>query len=300
MRTKYPGACVLEYRNIIDLVIQVLIGWNKKKCKGTNGIFGVPLAYADCCEEQARYTLHSHISIWIENFNTVRNLLYHDNTIIQNQAREELQMYFHRIAQATLGDLYDFDSRLTTYPRTVHNISDVLIPPKDQTLRHMRHHVHCQDHHGVVGYSFENNYCCETGTDNPINVINSDSIVEKNTKVLMGHDSPIDTFNKHQNDILAYTFPYHMIEKDSMKPIDCQRLQYDSIDNNCFDEKIKQFNLRNPMLQLRFNIHDCYHRPSCFKKGPECRTELPQKHRPVATIQYEKNNTINWHLFMAQ
>ena len=53
--------------------------------------------------------------------------------------------------------------------------------------------------------------------------------------------------------------------------------------------------MRHPLIQLRFNIHDCYHRPSCFKKGPECRTELPQKHRQIATIQFDKNNTINWY-----
>ena len=59
------------------------------------------------------------------------------------------------------------------------------------------------------------------------------------------------------------------------------------------ESKIKQFNLRHPLIQLRFNVHDCYHRPSCFKKGPECRTELPQKDRQVGVIQFEKDNTIN-------
>ena len=50
LRAKYPGACTLEYRSIVQIVINILIGWNEKTKTGTNGIFGVPLAYADCCE----------------------------------------------------------------------------------------------------------------------------------------------------------------------------------------------------------------------------------------------------------
>ena len=32
-----------------------------------------------------------------------------------------------------------------------------------------------------------------------------------------------------------------------------------------------------------------------FKKGPECRTELPQKHRHVACIQFDEDNSITWY-----
>ena len=65
-RVNYPGACVTEYESMIQIVIRILIGWHDDKHEGTNGIFGIPQAYADCCEEQARYTLHSHISAWIK------------------------------------------------------------------------------------------------------------------------------------------------------------------------------------------------------------------------------------------
>ena len=51
LRTKYPGACVTEYRSIIQIVINILIGWNEKTQSGTSGIFGVQIAYADCCED---------------------------------------------------------------------------------------------------------------------------------------------------------------------------------------------------------------------------------------------------------
>ena len=30
LRAKYPGACTLEYRSIVQIVINILIGWNEK------------------------------------------------------------------------------------------------------------------------------------------------------------------------------------------------------------------------------------------------------------------------------
>ena len=295
LRKKYPGACVLEYKSIVQIVINILIGWNDKTKSGTNGIFGVPLVYADCCEEQARYTLHSHISVWIENFNEVRNKLHHHKESVRNIARKELENYFQSIAQASFGDIFDFDRSTQCIPKQVHKLNNVLIPPRDQDLRHMRHHIHCQDLHGVVGYYPLHNNICSNEDNEKIDVIDSKAIVKKNTQVLLGGDSTINHFNNHQLDILAYTYPYHMYKSECMKPLDCQNIINTHHHINSLDTRIKQFNLRHPLIQLRFNIHDCYHRPSCFKKGPECRTELPQKHRQIATIQFDKNKTINWY-----
>ena len=61
------------------------------------------------------------------------------------------------------------------------------------------------------------------------------------------------------------------------------------------ENKIKQFNSRHPLIQLRFNVHDSNHRPSCFKKGPECRTELPKKHNQAAEIHFDQDQRIIWH-----
>ena len=129
---------------MIQIVINILIGWEQSSQVGENGIFGIPLAYADCCEEQARYTLHSHISIWIKNFNGVRDLLFHENAGIRQKAKDELENYFQMIAQASFHDLYDVHPSDTSL---VNNINSVLEPTNDQDLRKMRHHIHCKDLH---------------------------------------------------------------------------------------------------------------------------------------------------------
>ena len=74
----YPGVCAIEYKSVMQIVIDVLIGWDQEKHQGKSGIFENSQAYDDWCEEQARFTLHSHNSVWIENFNDARNLLFRD------------------------------------------------------------------------------------------------------------------------------------------------------------------------------------------------------------------------------
>ena len=149
-KAQYPGACAIGYESVIQVVIAILIGWDNDINEGRSEIFGIPQAYADCCEEQARFTLHSYISIWIENFNDTRNLLFDDNETIRQEAKKELELYFSKIAQSSFGDMYDFDMSIKSNLQSVCNpirekpvfkINDVLQPPKDQYLRHMRHHV---------------------------------------------------------------------------------------------------------------------------------------------------------------
>ena len=181
----------------------------------------------------------------------------------------------------------------------VFKINDVLQPPKDQDLRHMRHHVRCQDHNGVIGYYPPT--CQEVNMNATKNIkgrcegVNTNDIVKKNTQVTIGGNSSINDFNKYQLDSLAYTYPYHMQKVDLMKPLDCQVSPIESEEINTLENRVKQFNSRHPLLQLRFNVHDSNHRPSCFKKGPECRTELPKKHNHAAEIVFDNNKCITWH-----
>ena len=95
--------------------------------------------------------------------------------------------------------------------------------------------------------------------------------------------------------MLAYTYPYHMQKVDQMKPYDCQTTSITSEDMNMLENKVTQFNSHHPLIQLRFNVHNSNHRPSCFKKGHECRTELPKKHNHDAEIHFDDDKCITWH-----
>ena len=62
LRLDNPGACSREYNSIMQIIMECLIGWNFKFKKQTSlGIFGKVFGWCDTTEEQARFTLHSHI-----------------------------------------------------------------------------------------------------------------------------------------------------------------------------------------------------------------------------------------------
>ena len=61
----------------------------------------------------------------------------------------------------------------------------------------------------------------------------------------------------------------------------CESTVKDPEDINTLEYRVNQFYLRHPLIQIRFNVHVYNHRPSCFKKDPECRTELPKNTMPL-------------------
>ena len=49
--------------------MEILIGWDSKKREQIRKrIFGQVMAWGDTTKEQGRFTLHSHILLWIVNF----------------------------------------------------------------------------------------------------------------------------------------------------------------------------------------------------------------------------------------
>ena len=88
------------------------------------------------------------------------------------------------------------------------------------------------------------------------------------------------------------------MEKDiTMRPYDCQPLERNEDSTNNVESMIYSFNVRQPLIQLKFNDHDCYHRRSCFKKSLEYQMDLPHQHRLITKIYFDKDkdNNINWY-----
>ena len=57
---------------VLDIIIEEVIGWNIKKGTAREdvpGLFGVPQAFTAMIEEQGCRTLHTHIQVWLKDFN---------------------------------------------------------------------------------------------------------------------------------------------------------------------------------------------------------------------------------------
>jgi len=51
----YPGACSIEYQSIVQILLEILFGWDSKKQEGSCGILGTLDAYAVAHEEQGKF-----------------------------------------------------------------------------------------------------------------------------------------------------------------------------------------------------------------------------------------------------
>ena len=72
LRTRYPGLCAIDFQNVLNIVIEDIIGFDNKNNKG---LFGVVEAYCSAVEEQDRKTLHTHILIWLKYWSDLMNML---------------------------------------------------------------------------------------------------------------------------------------------------------------------------------------------------------------------------------
>ena len=99
IRREYPGFCALDYENVMRIVIEIFLGWDRKK--GVNkpnvGIFGDVEAYVVATEEQGRKTLHGHILVWVKNWSTILNGLNSENVRIRRASIEKIRTYAGRI-----------------------------------------------------------------------------------------------------------------------------------------------------------------------------------------------------------
>ena len=107
-RRNYPGACSLEYQNLMQIVIECLLNWDMStNCSKGPGIFGETIAFARADEEQGRGSLHGHWQIWIKELSQkTRDALFHSNTSKRAEAREEFYQYINAVICTT------FDSEL--------------------------------------------------------------------------------------------------------------------------------------------------------------------------------------------
>ena len=62
MQIDNPGVCTREYNSIMQIIVECLVGWDfMAKKQGQPGIVGKVLGWSDTTEEQAKFTLHSHV-----------------------------------------------------------------------------------------------------------------------------------------------------------------------------------------------------------------------------------------------
>ena len=92
----------------------------------------------------------------------------------------------------------------------------------------------------------------------------AEDIIQNHTTTILQQNTSLSNYTKEQLDALAYTYPYHAKNHVFMLPPDCIDHERNSNNFTDIEHHLHSFNVRHPLLQLRFNKHANEHRPSCF------------------------------------
>ena len=104
-RKRYPGACSLEFQNVMDIIIKSLLKWDTENQKSTGkGMAGDLNGWVQAAEEQGRGTLHAHWQLFTKQLSTkARTDLFHNDSCIRDNARKELADYIDSMICASYG-----------------------------------------------------------------------------------------------------------------------------------------------------------------------------------------------------
>lgn len=274
MRLKYPGACSLEYQNVIEIFITCLLKWNREKQKSDGpGILGNVIAFAPAHEEQARYTLHSHWQIWVEELSgSKREGLFDVDPVKREQNRKEFYKYVDSVMKASYTTPLCFDHSCTASNNTRNN------KVKESELQHFRNarnEAYCRRIEGRVleCSKCEKRFSPKEMVENTFNKrLESYGIFPGNEKTTDATEQRLSSISNAQIEVAAFSHLYDFYNKQQSVPTNIASTHWGEED------------IRSLLLQHRFEYHCCFHRYSCFKKGCECRFLFPFTMCPKTTI----------------
>ncbi|MGH7955325.1 MAG: hypothetical protein ACREOZ_05125, partial [Gloeomargaritales cyanobacterium] len=249
----------------MQIIIEDLLGWDMNRGKRKRrGIFGNVLAWGEACEEQGRFTLHSHMLVWIEDFNNIRMKIFSPIEKDRDLARQCLLRYVSLIMSSSYDINWDIPHQRYGSNSAAFCNADLCVV-SHQELRDLRHKENCRQGQGRVA-----------GCEACHQTFNTKQIVNNAHQygVLDGNRPPMSCSNSCRSDILAmfYTYKSHTQNTPSL-------LRYLSI-----------------ATKLQFNEHGHRHRPSCFKKTTECRFNIPTCAKEEDKIIYDATETAKWYV----
>ena len=249
IRLDFPGACSLYFDGVMQIVLEVLLGWNSKEQKGTeDGIMGELDAWGMAVEEQARKTLHSHWLLWSKRLAKMRDEMFSGNKDRQDKARADFCTHIDEVMSASYTDNeWTVEHKCGARGK----VEEVFVEREPQFLRDARHKVLCHDINGKV---MECNECHEK--------VSTQDIIN-----LTLNEWHINALKDDETSAKNLTFPLSKERHD----IAMYRTSYDLMSGFYEDDLFWGNEDVRRILQISGdNEHYALHGPRCFKKGVEC------------------------------
>ena len=148
VRLRYPGVCAFYFELALEIVIRDVIGWDLENQRPTDvpGLLGIPTALVAAIEEQGRSTLHSHIQVWLQQYNVWREELHSSYDLEVIGAKRKIEQMVDAVSSTALFSRKRCRYNRASYgafphPCTV-EYEELRRPPTvvdDQELRNLRH-----------------------------------------------------------------------------------------------------------------------------------------------------------------
>jgi hypothetical protein len=169
LRLKYPGLCAMAFDDLLDIVLEEVMGWDRRLGRGTGrrGLFGTCIALSFGVEEQGRKTLHVHLIAWTREMQQLYKRLLSDNSNERQSARASLALQFDDVLntemfgnpssdKTTKKKFLDVFDHVCEIDKADRELPKVVF---EQQLRNLRHKYGHQSQNGLFLYCSH----CATG-----------------------------------------------------------------------------------------------------------------------------------------
>ena len=283
IRTKYPGLCAIDFQNVLNIVIEDIIGFDNKNNKG---LFGVVEAYCSAVEEQGRKTLHTHILLWLKYWTKLMNML---NDPLR---KEEFITLFTKYADQILttrinGYMTHIDSTFGN-PSCKNCDESDMIECSDQGLRNMRTKDGETEFGGKAIMKCQNCGTC----------ITSEDIVIENINELFSIGVPRE--NSRLNYKSLYTHGHKRSKYNAAIEVTNMKMQLEEMDKTSISPKYKtdDYSIKCFLSGVSKQLHKAEHTKTCFKKKVqhEGRCNIPSKKCATTELLFNNIDTewFNW------
>lgn len=290
IRMEYPGICAFYFEQVLDIVIEQVLGWDQTNGRPTErpGLFGVPIAYIAAMEEQGRKTLHTHILVWIKGFSDIQENIHSSDSEIANRNKRKLEQLVDAVVTSELISKKHCarEKFMTVNGAFQHKCCTASGRPKkaprvvdDQSLRNLRNRKGRVNCGGAFAYCPQEN-CCKVWT--------SESLLS------------------------SYLTEGVKIPNMTQLPDDCKRLKTMLL---CRQVVTNAELMPSFLVNAAHNFHE--HTTSCFKKttktkrkkagtsgeeveeeihrGDECRYRYPKRPKCHTKVEDSTDKEIKWY-----
>ena len=107
IRMDFPGLSALTFELQLEILLKHVIGWDTITGTATEqaGYFGEVLALIGAVEEQARKTLHTHLTIWLRKYKGIQKKLFFGTKNEKRLAKSVMTQFHERISNTEMMPL---------------------------------------------------------------------------------------------------------------------------------------------------------------------------------------------------